>query len=296
MPYSKLPIAPVLLCLGLATGVNAQSHPDIAKLYAPYAKLLDQYVIEEQSERDGFTSAFDYRSALSDPVTMDRIEKQKDNLSGFDPESIQSREQALAFWINAYNFFRLAHILENPMADGDMIDSVKDYGSFVNPHRVFKQRNFNIGGREYSLDTIEKDILLGKKYKNKGWKDARVHFAVNCASVGCPPLRKSLYLPETIDSILEKNTRLALTTPRHMHFDNGTLYLTQLFEWYEEDFTEEAGTIRAFLKQHTPAEMHPKIDDVNTIRFIDYDWALNRPSNFSEISRTTAREILDNRG
>lgn len=296
MPYSKLLIALILFCLGLVSGINAQPHPDIAKLYAPYAELLDQYVIEKQSESGGFVSAFDYQSALSEPATADQIEKQKENLTEFNPESIQTREQALAFWINAYNFFMLAHILENPKADGSLIDSVKDYGNFVNPYRVFKQQSFNIGGKEYSLDTIEKDILLGKEYKNKDWKDARVHFAVNCAAVGCPPLRKSLYIPDTIDSILEENTRLALATPRHMHFDNGTLYLTQLFEWYEEDFIEEAGTIRAFLKQYTPAEMHNKIDNADAIRFIDYDWALNRPSNFPEISRTTAREIPDNRG
>ncbi len=285
----------IFSCLGVAVTVSAQNNSHMAELYAPYTELLDQYVIEGRTESGGLVSAFDYQSALSDPATADRVEKQKENLTKFNPKAIQNREQAVAFWINAYNFFMLGHILENPKPNGSLIDGVKDYGSFINPYWVFKQQIFNIGGKEYSLDTIEKDILLGKEYKNKGWKDARVHFAVNCASVGCPPLRKSLYLPDDIDSRLTENTRLALQTLRHLRFENGTLYLTQLFEWYENDFIEEAGSIRDFLKQYTPAETQQKIDTAKSIKFIDYDWALNNPSNFAEISRSTAREKPDNR-
>lgn len=296
MSYTKLFITIIVMNLATILNVNAQPYTDIVDLYAPYAKLLDKYVIEKQSDSYGFVTAFDYQLALSEANTLDLVKKQKERLADFDPESIQTEEQALAFWINAYNFFMISHILENPKNNGDIIDGVKDYGSFINPYRVFKQDNFNIGGRKYSLDAIEKDILLGKEYKDKDWKDARVHFAVNCASVGCPPLRKGLYEPDTIDSTLEENTRLALQTPRHLRFENDDLYLTQLFEWYEEDFTEKAGTIRDYLKKYTSEEMHSRIDAAAAIRFIDYDWALNRPANFSEISRSTKRETTDDRG
>jgi len=109
---------------------------------------------------------------------------------------------------------------------------------------------FEIGGDDYSLSGIEKEILLGAAFEEKGWKEARVHFTVNCASVGCPPLRETIYTSDNIDELMTENTRLALNTDRrHLRVEGDTLHLTELFKWYEQDFVDEGGSVRGFISE-----------------------------------------------
>lgn len=262
----------------------AAAPPSVAGIYGPYGALLEKYLIEKQPEGGGLVSAFQYGEALRDPGVPGIIAEQEQRLKAFDPGQLTEKDQATAFWINAYNFFMLSHILQNPKNGKDPVDGVKDYGTRLNPYRVFQREIFTVGGRKYSLDRIEKKILLGEAFKRKGWKDARIHFAVNCASVGCPSLRKEIYTPQTLDALLTENTRRALRTLRHMRFDGDILYLSQLFEWYEPDFEQQEGGVRSFLKRYTDPALHRRIDQAQRIRYIDYDWSLNAPRNFVEFS------------
>lgn len=130
----------------------------IRNIYAPFSTLLDKYLIEKSLEEGGLITAFDYAKASADSVTESLLGEQNRLLADFDAGQINSRELALAFWTNAYNYFMIAHILENPLK-GELVGSVRDYGSLFKPYRIFGQKNFNVGGRKYSLDEIEKDIL-----------------------------------------------------------------------------------------------------------------------------------------
>jgi len=255
----------------------------IQTTYASFSELLDKYLIEKTLKENGLVTAFDYAGAKADPNTGALLEKQNRLLADFDTGQINSRELAIAFWTNAYNYFMIAHILENPLK-GKLVGSVRDYGSFFNPYRVFGQKNFNVGGRKYSLDEIEKDILLGDAFKQKGWKEARIHFTVNCASVGCPPLRKQLYLPGNIDRMMTENTRKSLNTDRHLRLEGNTLYVTRLFDWYQSDFVDEEGSIKAFIKKYADPAVQAKVVAADNIRFIEYDWSLNKPDNFPEFN------------
>lgn len=274
------------LTITLALSAWPVVHPaaadvDVAELFEPYGRLLEGYLVEKDLPGGGLVSAYRYREALDDPVTGGLLAQQRARLRTFDPALLDTGDAAIAFWLNAYNFFMLAHILENPRR-GQLVSSVRDYGSLFNPYRVFRRSLFDIGGRDYSLDEMQKEILLGEDYVERGWFDARVHFAVNCASVGCPPLRTALYRADNVERLLEENTRRALLTPRHMQFVGDTLYLSQLFEWYEDDYVHHSGSVGEFLKEHTPPPLHPRIDAASSIRYIDYDWSLNEPDNFSE--------------
>ncbi len=164
------------------------------------------------------------------------------------------------------------------------MDSVWDYGGRYNPFRsnVFERDRFVIGGAAYSLDDMEKGILLGDDFEDRGWKEARVHFTVNCASVGCPPLHKSIYTADNIESLMTENTRRAFNTARHLQFDGKTLYVTELFKWYEEHFVEERGSVKDFIRAYADDEVVEKINASDRIRYIEYDWALNSPENFPE--------------
>lgn len=256
----------------------------IGSIYAPFSKLLDKYLIEKSLEKGGLVTAFDYAKASADSTTESLLGEQNRLLADFDTGQINSRELALAFWTNAYNYFMIAHILENPLK-GKLVGSVRDYGSLFNPYRIFGQKNFDVGGRRYSLDEIEKDILLGDDFEQKGWKEARIHFAVNCASVGCPPLRKQIYLPGIIDRMMTENTRKSLNTRRHLQFQNDTLLVTRLFDWYANDFVDEQGSVEAFIKKYADVEVQKKVDRANHIRFVEYDWSLNKPDNFEEFGK-----------
>ena len=271
-----------LLALPVHTAIADQ--PSVSTLYEPFQGLLEEFLVEEDLPDGGLVSAFRYRDAVADGNAMDAVTEQRNRLRQFDPDSLESREEAIAFWLNAYNFFMLAHILENPKDGGsEWIESVRDYGSLFRPYRVFSRDLFDIGGSKYNLSKIEKDILLGDEFKERGWKEARVHFAVNCASVGCPPLRKVIFDADNVDRMMTENTERAMRTERHLRVEGDTLHLSQLFEWYEDDYLEEAETLRDWIADYIDEELRDAINAVSRIRFIDYDWSLNTPENFREL-------------
>ncbi len=263
------------LILSLAVSAEAQSNT-----FKPFADLLSNYVLENNLENGGYETAFDYASAKNDAKTSRILRRQDQILKRFDTSTLTTKEAANAFYINAYNYFMITKIIKDGFNNGVVVDGVKSFGSLLNPFKVFTQKEFDIGGKLHSLDEIEKEILLGSDFKSKGWKDARVHFAVNCASVGCPPLIPQVYDASTIDAVLDDNVRKAFKTNRHLQIDGNTLRLTKLFDWYEKDFTDEAGSIKAYIKPYLDASKQSGLDKTNRIRFINYDWSLNIPANF----------------
>lgn len=283
---SKSPL--LLLCALAAVLATAPAESrafgdaEMRRLYAPFQKLLDAHLVEKTLPGGGLVSAFRYDAALASPEIAALLAEQRQALAAFDPGSLRTRDSAVAFWINAYNYFMLQYLLENPRR-GEPARSVKDYGHLLSPYRLFSLEEFEVGGRRYSLDAIEKGTLLGDEFAAKGWKDARIHFAVNCASVGCPPLRAKLYLPGSLGSALDDSTRRALLTDRHLRVEGDTLHLSQLFEWYEGDYAEQSGSVREFLAEHAGPELRRKIAAATRIEYIKYDWDLNRPSNFPEL-------------
>ncbi|MFL1485583.1 DUF547 domain-containing protein [Marinobacter sp. LN3S78] len=281
MPRLRIILGLLLLvapALALAT--------DNASLFQHYQTLLERHLTEQELPGDGLVSAFDYEEALRQEDTQTLLGQQADALAAFDPAGLAGKARSVAFWINAYNFFMIHQILtERP--DGELVSSVWDYGGRLNPFRdnIFQRSLFTIGGQDYSLDQMEKDILLGEGYQQRGWMDARVHFAVNCAAVGCPPLRKAIYTEDNLETLLTENTRLALNTPRHLTIDGSTLRLSAIFDWYRMDFGEEAGSVRSFIRQWADTDVGARANQTNAIDYIDYDWALNQPDNFPELSQ-----------
>ncbi len=256
------------------------------EVYIDFAALLDSYLIEHYTPEGGLVSAFDYEEALQSAETLPRIARQKKVLSELDIKKLDSRELATSFWINAYNFFMVATILED-RPNGELVNSVWDYGGRYNPFRdnIFNHRKFDVGGQLYSLDNMEKDTLLGEKFSDAGWMDPRVHFAVNCASVGCPPLRREIYTAREINEQLSESTRLAFSIPRHLLIESNILHLSSLFDWYSQDFANAKGNVMSFIKSNASDAVLENLGDNPQIKFIDYDWRLNSPENFPELKK-----------
>ncbi len=266
---------------------------DPGLVFEPYQILLERYLVERELPGGGLVSAFDYRGALAAGDTLERLEMQRRRLAEFDTARLETRQRSLAFWINAYNFFMIDYILRNPDS-GEPPGSVRDYGTLFNPYRVFKRKLFDIGGRAFSLQEIELDVLLGESFAARGWKDARVHFMVNCASVGCPPLRERVYTAENIDAMLVDNTRRALDTPLHLEREGAVLRITSLFDWYAADFIEQSASVKEFIRGHGSERAKTRLEATEEVEFIDYDWSLNSPGNFDAVLRAAGAPPIEN--
>ena len=122
---------------------------------------------------------------------------------------------------------------------------------------------------------------------NPALMDPRIHFAVNCASVGCPALRPEAYTGEWLDAQLADSTRRFLSDRRRNRYDAeaGVLRVSSIFDWYQEDFEDSAGGLGDYLLQYAdalalPAEARRNLEAGDLpVRFLDYDWSLNTASN-----------------
>ncbi len=214
---------------------------------------------------------FDYAALKKDRATLDLYLKQ---LAAVTPKELEgwTREQRYAFWINAYNANCIALVSSNyPLA------SIKDIGNWFSP--VWDKRFIAMTaldpqgkGRKLSLTDIEHVILRPQ------FNDARVHAAINCASLSCPPLRNEAFVAERLEAQLDDSTRKWLADPSRNRFEpaKGRAQLSAIFDWFKGDFLREGG-VRAFVAKFGPAEHGDwlRSDAKLEISFLDYSWKLN---------------------
>jgi hypothetical protein len=172
------------------------------------------------------------------------------------------RDDALAFWINVYNAVTLDLVLEHYP-----LESIKDVGGFLSS--PWKKKLITIEGEELSLNGIENDVI------RQQFQEPRIHFALNCASKSCPPLRAEAYSGERLDGQLEEQTALFVGNLAENTVDEkGRLQLSKIFDWYGEDFEKAAGSVADYVRPYIPALSGRDLREVS-IRHGDYDWALN---------------------
>jgi len=178
------------------------------------------------------------------------------------------KAERMAFLINAYNAFTVEKILQR-YPD---IRSIWDFGKVIgNP---FKDPFFSLLGRRYSLDAIEHETLR----KPGAYREPRVHFAVNCASVGCPMLREEAYVAGRLERQLEEQAvRFLSDRTRNRLGAHGGLEVSKIFDWFKDDFgVRERYLARyATLLADDPAGRQRIAEGRAALAFLDYDWALN---------------------
>ncbi len=242
--------------------------------HSPWNDLLQRHVSWTSSGKE---TQVDYQSMAADrPQLKQYLESlSKIELSQFDG---WSENRQLAFLINAYNAWTVELILT---AWPDL-KSIKDLGSFF--RSPWSKKFIPLLGTTRSLDNIEHDLIRGSGRYN----DPRIHFAVNCASIGCPPLRPEAYLGNQLEEQLNQQAQRFLSNPRQNRFEDGIIKLSSIFKWYREDF--EQGwlgyqQLEEFLVAHAadlnlPSTLVEKLrtPDIKSdveIEFLDYDWRLN---------------------
>ena len=194
-----------------------------------------------------------------------------------------SKAQRMAFLINAYN----AHTVEKILARHPDIQSIWDFGKvFGNP---FKDRFFTLLGREFSLDAIEHETLR----KPGAYDEPRVHYAVNCASIGCPMLREEAYIAARLEAQLEEQAQRFLSDGTRNRYNpaSGRLEVSRIFDWFKEDWTsgyrgydgngpaiqsrEQYFARFAGLLAGDPEHQRLVREQRAGIGFLEYDWRLN---------------------
>lgn len=239
-----------MFCFGCSA--NAQNQANTVPLdHAVWDTLLHRHVSSE-----GWVN---YKGMITDSTALHQYLGQ---LSAANPNSTDwTREQKMAFWINAYNAFTVKLIV-----DHYPVKSIKDIKRgipFVNT--VWDIKFINIGGKTYDLNNIEHSIL------RPDYKDARVHAAINCASYSCPALRAEAYTAEKLDAQLTDAMRTFVNDPLRNRVTASQADISEIFKWFRGDFTRGAGSIRGFLNQYARTGLKSN----GKINYIDYDWRLN---------------------
>ncbi len=183
----------------------------------------------------------------------DQLESYLELLDEMPPQLSWTEEEVMAYWVNAYNAFTVKLILDNyPVA------------SIMDLDNPFTEDFITINGVSYSLNQIEQNILLDV------FGEERLHFAINCASMSCPPLRNEAYSGDNLYNQLEDQANIFINNSFYNDLSGDTLQLSAIFDWYNIDFTDGT-TLVEYLNQYSDS----LLEEGQAINFKEYDWALN---------------------
>ena len=219
-------------------------------------ELFDQ-VLQEHVDEKGRVN---YTKLKANPK---KLEAYLDLLAFADPEELSYNER-LTFWINAYNAFVIKGVINHyPITS---VRKVKLFNGF------FFRLKFQVAGKMYTLNQIEHDIIRTE------FVDPRVHFVLVCASSSCPSLGNRAFSADTIEEHLETAAFSFIQDPEKVRIDRAerTVYLSKIFKWYDDDFTEGYDGVADFLADYPPPEDAEFLESTDVkLRYLDYDWTLN---------------------
>ncbi len=176
------------------------------------------------------------------------------------------RPEQEALWINLYNALTVRVVLDHyPVTTIRDIDISPGWFS----NGPWGAKLITVEGEEISLDDIEHRIL------RPIWQDARLHYVLNCAAVGCPQLAASAYTPASLDAQLDKAARAFINHPRGVMPVRRGIMLSSIFDWYSEDFGRNDDELRAHLASFAAPELAALLAEAPRIVDYEYDWALN---------------------
>jgi Protein of unknown function, DUF547 len=261
----------LIWCLAGSTGATARATAGFDHAYEAYGALLATHL-------DG--TRVDYARLVANRAALDRVAATFGVVTQAE-EAAWPAPQRMAYWINAYNLFTLKAVVDHYPIRGSWL-SFYPKNSIRQIDGVWTRLRWNAGGRQVTLDEIEHRILRPE------FKDPRVHFAVNCASIGCPLLAREPFRGELLGAQLDAAAVRYLAGATGLVVSGTTLRLSSIFKWYGSDFEAQflargpagrRGTERALLGMVAaygpPAAQVLARDPGTRIAWLDYDWTLN---------------------
>ncbi len=237
----------LLMSIGLFSFISEADSPD----WSNYAKLLGHYVVKKNvnNHQQHWVSYSKLRQgSLFYNVVRD--------IQYFPLHRLHTREEKLAFYINAYNILAMKMVIEHWP-----VDSIKDIGYFFSP--VWEKPAGRLGRKIVSLDEVEHKIL-------RPMKEPRIHFALVCASIGCPDLLQEPFTAEKLDQQLDHQVTHYLNSNKGLVIKSGYIRVSKIFHWFAKDFKAQGGVdkwIRRY-RRDLPLNLPIKAD-------LPYDWSLN---------------------
>ena len=220
-------------------------------------------VLKKYVDKNGFV---DYSALQRSSAGRRDLKAYLSELSRASPGKRSSREAKLAFWINAYNAVTLEGILQVYPTT-----SIRNHTARVFGYNIWKELPLIVGGGQHSLENIEHQIL-------RKMGEPRIHFAIVCASIGCPRLRNEAYTASQLDQQLSDNVRDFFTRSKHFRFNakRRTMQVSSILKWFGEDFGRTQVARFTYLQKYLPQPARKiAVDSRTRITYLDYDWNLN---------------------
>jgi hypothetical protein len=230
--------------------------------HAAWGVLLERHLVRSD---DGITRV-DYAAFVDDDQAA--LDRYVQGLAAV-PISRYGRAEQMAYWINLYNALTIQVVLDHhPVASIRDIDISP--GLFSNG--PWGKKLTEVEGQALSLDDIEHRIL------RPIWRDPRIHYAVNCASLGCPDLRFEPFRGASIEAQLEGAARAYVNHPRGVQARGDRLVVSSLYDWFMDDFGGTEEGVIAHLRSHADPDLAAALGRHSSIDDFRYDWALNDAS------------------
>lgn len=230
--------------------------------HAPWQALLTTYL---RTDHPSGVYRFDYGALQANAEDTARLASYLDALQAVDPRQ-HARAEQLPYWINFYNALTVKLV-----AAAYPIDSIRDIGDSWLLPGPWKDANAVVAEQALTLDNIEHDIL------RPIWGDNRIHYAVNCASYGCPNLLATAFTAANADELMAAAARAYVNHPRGAAFDGEDLTVSSIYDWFQEDFGDSEAGVLAHLAEHADAPLAERLRGFDGDLAFAYDWALNAP-------------------
>ncbi len=275
MPFSKV-LNVILVAIGLALivptrvagqtvvlgkSIAAEQQVSMESIdHSAWNHLLKKYV-----DQEGQVNYKTWKASKTDVASLDSYLA---TLSKASRTKGSSKQSKLAFWINAYNAVTIKGILREYPTTSIRNHTAKFFG-----YNIWKNLLLPVGAAPVSLDDIEHQIL-------RKMGEPRIHFAIVCASKGCPSLLNQAYTKEKVDQQLDENAKNFFANTNNFRYDVSSqrFYLSSILSWFAEDFGKDQAsqlkTIAKFLP--TPEATKAATNNAVSLSFLDYDWNLNQ--------------------
>ena len=189
-------------------------------------------------------------------------------ISGLEATRISdfNRDEQMAFWINLYNAVTIRVVVDHfPVAsirDIDISPGVLSVGPWG-------KELVTVEGQKLTLNDIEHRVL------RPIWKDPRIHYAVNCASIGCPNLKTKAWTADGLDAALDSAAREYVNNSRGVSIAGGDVTVSRIYDWFIEDFGGDEGGVIAHITRYASPDLARQIRGIGRLDDTEYDWTLN---------------------
>ena len=229
--------------------------------HAPWQAILDGYLITDDPSG---INRFDYGGLKANAEDRQKLAGYLQALAQLDPRTYAKAEQ-MAYWINLYNALTVFVIVPRYP-----VDSIKDIKSGLIDFGPWNLELIPVQGETLTLNNIEHGIL------RPIWQDPRIHYAVNCASLGCPNLAPEAYRSDNLERLLEQSAADYINHPRGAQVTDGELLISSIYDWFKADFGGTNEGVFAHLTRYARPELADQLSGYDS--FDDhYDWSLNDP-------------------